>query len=37
MVPTVEVRLLFLPIVTCKFLILAYDDHKVRSFCGTGC
>ena len=33
-VPTVEVTVDFY---LCTFLILAYDDHKVRSFSGTGC
>ena len=34
-VPTVDVTGFFFTY--CKFLILAYDDRKVRSFRGTGC
>ena len=39
---TVEVRVLFFFVffcffTYCKFLILAYDDRKLRTFRGTGC
>ena len=34
MVPTVDIRIAFY---LFKFLILAYDDRKVRLFHGTGC